>query len=44
MPDLPHLTSRLLGTPLLIARPKLDVILRAVGPRLLGTGAILQLE
>lgn len=44
MPDLPHLASRLLGTPLLIARPKLDVILHAVGPRLLGTGALLPLE
>ena len=44
MPDLPYLASRLLGTPLLIARPKLDVILRAVGPRLLGTGALLPLE
>ena len=39
MPDLPHLASRLIGTPLMIARPKLDVILRALGPRLLGTGA-----
>ena len=44
MPDLPHLASRLLGTPLLIARAKLDVILGAVGPRLLGTGALLPLE
>lgn len=44
MPDLPHLASRLLGTPLLIARPKLDVILRALGPRLLGSGALLPLE
>ena len=27
MADLPYLASRLYGTPLLIARPKLDVIL-----------------
>ncbi|MGD9509234.1 MAG: S49 family peptidase [Geminicoccaceae bacterium] len=44
MPDLPHLASRLLGTPLLLARPKLDVILATLGPRLLGTGALLPLE
>ena len=29
-----HLASRLIGTPLLIARPKLDVILSVLGPRL----------
>ena len=29
-----HLASRLFGTPLLIARPKLDVILSVLGPRL----------
>ncbi|MEO5338455.1 MAG: hypothetical protein H7841_16435 [Magnetospirillum sp. WYHS-4] len=36
MPDLPHLASRLFGTPPLIARPKLDVILGVLGPRLAG--------
>jgi capsid assembly protease len=29
-----HLASRIFGTPLLIARPKLDVILSVLGPRL----------
>ncbi len=33
--DLPHLASRLYGTPLLIARPKLDVILSVLAPRIL---------
>lgn len=36
MADLPHLASRLFGTPLLVARPKLDVILGVLGPRLAG--------
>ncbi|OAN68022.1 S49 family peptidase [Magnetospirillum moscoviense] len=36
MHDLPHLAARLYGTPLLIARAKLDVILTALGPRLAG--------
>jgi len=36
MTDLPHIASRLFGTPLLVARPKLDVILGALGPRLAG--------
>ncbi|WP_054075425.1 S49 family peptidase [Comamonas testosteroni] len=31
---LPHLASRLYGTPLLIARPKLDVILSVLGSRI----------
>ncbi len=31
---LPQLASRLIGTPLLIHRPKLDVILSVVGPRI----------
>jgi len=31
---LPHLAARLFGTPLLIARPKLEVILAVLGPRL----------
>ncbi len=44
MPDLPHLASRLFGTPLLIARPKLDVILGSLGPRLLGTGPLVPAE
>ena len=36
MHDIPHVAARLYGTPLLIARPKLDVILAALGPRLSG--------
>ncbi|WP_096700628.1 S49 family peptidase [Magnetospirillum sp. 15-1] len=36
MTDLPHLAARLYGTPLLVARSKLDVILGALGPRLAG--------
>ncbi|EDP62741.1 Periplasmic serine protease [alpha proteobacterium BAL199] len=36
MTDLPHLAARLYGTPLMIARPKLAVILEALGPRLAG--------
>jgi signal peptide peptidase SppA len=36
MTDLPHIASRLFGTPLMIARPKLDAILGALGPRLAG--------
>ncbi|MCW7542099.1 S49 family peptidase [Aquabacterium sp. A7-Y] len=32
--SLPHLASRLYGTPLLIARPKLDVILAVLGSRI----------
>lgn len=36
MTDLPHVASRLFGTPLLIARPKLDIILGVLGPRLSG--------
>ena len=31
---LPHLAARLFGTPLLIARPKLEVILTVLAPRL----------
>jgi len=31
---LPHLAARLFGTPLLIARPKLEVILAVLVPRL----------
>jgi signal peptide peptidase SppA len=31
---LPHLASRIFGTPLLVHRAKLDVILSAIGPRL----------
>lgn len=40
MPDLPHLAARLLGTPLLLAQPKLDLLLRTLAPRLLGAGAL----
>lgn len=36
MHDLPHIAARLYGTPLLVARAKLDVILSAIGPRLAG--------
>lgn len=36
MTDLPYLASRLYGTPLLIARPKLEVILGVVGRKLAG--------
>ena len=36
MTDLPHIASRLFGTPLMIARPKLDAILGVLGPRLAG--------
>lgn len=32
--QLAHLASRLYGTPLLIARPKLDIILSVLGPRI----------
>ncbi|BCO30103.1 phage capsid assembly protein [Thiohalobacter sp. COW1] len=32
--QLVHLASRIVGTPLLIARPKLDVILSVLGPRI----------
>jgi signal peptide peptidase SppA len=43
MTDLPHVASRLFGTPLLVARPKLDVILGVLGPRLSG-GALEPLD
>lgn len=33
--DMPQLAARIYGVPLLIAKPKLDTILAAVGPRLL---------
>ncbi|CAA7618949.1 Periplasmic serine protease [Magnetospirillum sp. LM-5] len=36
MHDLPHLAARLYGTPLLVARAKLDAILGALAPRLAG--------
>jgi signal peptide peptidase SppA len=36
MPDLPHLASRVFGTPLLIARAKLEVILGVLAPRFAG--------
>lgn len=36
MHDLPHIAARLYGTPLLVARAKLDVILGALTPRLAG--------
>jgi capsid assembly protease len=39
MYDLPHVASRVFGTPLMIARAKLEVILGVLGPRLSG-GAI----
>lgn len=34
--DLPHLAARIFGAPLLVAPPKLEVILSAIGPRLGG--------
>lgn len=43
MPDLPHLTSRVFGTPLLIARAKLEVILGVLAPRFAG-GALEPLD
>jgi ClpP class serine protease len=36
MTDLPHLASRVFGTPLMIARAKLEVILGVLAPRLAG--------
>jgi hypothetical protein len=33
MVDLPHVASRVFGTPLMIARAKLEVILGVLGPR-----------
>ena len=40
MLDLPHLAARVFGTPLLIARGKLDVILGVLAPRLTGAALI----
>ena len=40
MTDLPYLASRLYGTPLLIARPKLEVILSVVGRKLAGDAVL----
>jgi signal peptide peptidase SppA len=37
MVDLPHVASRVFGTPLMIARPKLETILSVLGPRLAGS-------
>lgn len=37
MIDLPHVASRAFGTPLMIARAKLETILGVLGPRLAGT-------
>jgi hypothetical protein len=37
--DLPHVASRVFGTPLMIARAKLEVILGVLAPRLAG-GAV----
>ena len=36
MTDLPYLASRLYGTPLLVARPKLEIILGVVARKLAG--------
>ena len=36
MIDLPHVASRVFGTPLMIARAKLEVILSVLTPRLAG--------
>jgi hypothetical protein len=35
--DLPHVASRVFGTPLMIARGKLEVILGVLAPRLAGS-------
>ncbi len=43
MIDLPHVAARVFGTPLLIARGKLDIILGVLAPRLTG-GALLPRE
>ena len=40
MHDLPHIAARLYGTPLLVARAKLDVILGVLEPRLSGRMAM----
>jgi signal peptide peptidase SppA len=40
MYDLPHLASRVFGTPLLIARGKLEVILKVLGPRFMGAALV----
>jgi capsid assembly protease len=37
--NLPHVASRVFGTPLMIARAKLDVILSVLAPRLTGSAA-----
>src|SRR3989337_2994735 len=37
MIDLPHVASRVFGTPLMIARAKLEVILGVLAPRLAGS-------
>lgn len=42
MRDLPHLAARLYDTPLMIARPKLETIVTAIGGRLLGLDDVLQ--
>lgn len=36
MMNLPHVASRVFGTPLMVARPKLEVILSVLAPRLAG--------
>src|SRR4051812_18047557 len=38
MMNLPHVASRVFGTPLMIARGKLEVILSVLAPRLAGSG------
>jgi capsid assembly protease len=40
MLDLPHIAARVFGTPLLIARGKLDVILGVLAPRLTGAALL----
>jgi signal peptide peptidase SppA len=44
MLDLPHVASRVFGTPLMIARGKLDVILGVLAPRLSGGAIAVQEE
>lgn len=39
MTDLPHIAARVIGAPLMLARPKLDVLLSVLGPRLTGASS-----
>jgi capsid assembly protease len=39
--DLPHIAARLYGTPLLVAPPKMETIVAALGPRIAGDAQLL---